>query len=83
MARKDRFVTLRLGIEATGRPLNRIRRVLAAHGIDVLDYTVGRDEGMATYKLSLRYEIKPDFEETTADLADELADCGLRRIRWL
>lgn len=48
----------------------------------MLDYTVDQHEGLAICKLTLRYEVRPDFEGTTADLTDALADSGLRKVHW-
>jgi len=82
MELKDRFVRLRIDLGGEGRNLDVIRAALAAHGMDVIDYTVNREGQTSVYELTVHYEVTPDFEAATGDLTQALAAEGLSKLRW-
>ena len=81
MEKKDRFVQLRVAMGEPGKHLKVIEQALRSHGLELVEYTVDRDEG-PVYDLTVHYAVTPDFEATTADLADALSGSGLRKVHW-
>jgi len=83
IAAKDQYVRLALSFLRPAARLDEIRALLAAHALDVIDYTVDWDTEGVTYNAQLRYHAAVDFETATADLVAKLEPQGLSKVQWL
>ncbi|MFW6188865.1 MAG: MgtC/SapB family protein [Planctomycetota bacterium] len=82
MERKDQYIGLTMQFAQSGRRIEDLRELLDEHGMQLLEYTVDREEEKATYRLALRYETEPDFEALTDELCSQMEDEDIRSVKW-